>query len=126
LLDGVGALITTSMLLVILDLLNNYFGMPVEALVWLIIIAGCFAAYSFSCYLFLKRDWWTFLKIIAIANASYCAITSVILILFWNELTLLGMAYFIGEIILVLVLVRLEWMKANSVTQRDKQIKIET
>ena len=112
LLDGIGAVVTALMLAMVLSSLEPLFGMPRDILYWLAAAAGCFAVYSFSCYLFLKENWKPFLQVIAIANSAYCALTLILIIILWENLTLLGMIYFIGEILLVMTLVRLEWKKS--------------
>ncbi len=113
LLDGIGAIVTAFMLAVVLGNFQPIFGMPNEILYWLAGAAVCFAFYSFSCYLFLKGNWKPFLQVIAIANTAYCLMTLMLGIVHRECLTLLGAGYFVGEIIVVMTLVRFEWMKVN-------------
>ncbi|MEM7551410.1 MAG: hypothetical protein AAF363_17140 [Bacteroidota bacterium] len=101
------------MLAIVLANLQLYFGMPIHILNWLAPGAGCFAIYSFSCFLFLEEKWQPFLKVIAMANKCYCLVTLFLIILFWNTLTMLGIVYFLREIILVMTLVSFEWKKAK-------------
>jgi hypothetical protein len=74
----------------------------------LAVAALIFCIYSFSCYLLLKRNWKPFLKAIAVVNLLYCLCTAILIVLFIQELTILGLVYFIGEIAVVGLLVFVE------------------
>lgn len=106
--DGIGALVTATLLSQVLARWVSAFGMPKEILYVLAGIAGCFALYSLSCYFWLKGNWVPYLKGIAVANTIYCLITLTLVIYLNKSLTWLGIAYFTGEIIIVMALVRLE------------------
>ncbi|SMG21895.1 hypothetical protein SAMN05661096_01244 [Marivirga sericea] len=108
LIDALGAFFTAFLLGVVLSNFQHYFGMPKEILRPLAITALIFCIYSFSCYLFLKRNWRPFLIAIAVANFLYCICTSILIALFRQELTLLGLIYFIGEIAIVGILIYVE------------------
>ncbi|MGM0579490.1 MAG: hypothetical protein ACQETL_02345 [Bacteroidota bacterium] len=110
LIDGVGALLTTLIIGIVFTNFQEYIGMPREILISLAIIALGFFIYSLSCFLILKKNWKPFLKVIVIANLVYCIITTVLIILFFHQLTLLGLLYFIGEIIVIGVLVYFEFL----------------
>ena len=108
LIDGIGASLTASLLTVVVIPFNKEFGMPQGALYCLAIIACIFLIYSFCCA-YIKSDNWPFLlRIISIANSVYCILTVTLLINFTNTVTLLGFAYFTGEIIIILSLVFME------------------
>ncbi len=108
LLDGVGALVTAALLLGLLAPMEDLFGMPRWNLYPLSGIAMVFAAYSLACHFLLRRRWRPFLRAIAYANLAYCCLTLVSMIYLSQSLTALGIAYFAGEIIVVLGLVGLE------------------
>ena len=113
LIDGLGALVTAFLLSQVLARFESVFGMPREILWVLAGMAGCFAVYSFLCHLFIEENGKPYLKGIAVANTVYC-ITTLGLVIYLNEsLTYLGLAYFIGEIIILLILVRLEFSVAG-------------
>lgn len=113
LIDGLGALVTALLLSQVLARFESVFGMPREILWVLAGIAGCFAVYSFLCHLFIEENGQPYLKGIAVANTVYC-ITTLGLVIYLNEsLTYLGIAYFIGEIFIILILVRLEFNVAG-------------
>jgi hypothetical protein len=110
LIDCLGALVTAGCLAFVLAPLETYFGMPRNILFPLAIAAGCFALYSGTCYFLSdgKRPLW--LTIIATANLLYCCVTAWLLFQMNEQLTPLGLIYFILEILVILVLVRVEYM----------------
>jgi hypothetical protein len=80
----------------------------------LAVTALVFSAYSLSCHFLSPTNWRTFLKGIAILNAIYCCLTIGLVVNQYASLTLLGLSYFIAELILVAGLIRLEWMKSSN------------
>jgi hypothetical protein len=82
--------------------------MPVSVLTQLSMIAACFCIYSALCFLFLKRNWAPFIQIIGIANLLYCVLTMGVVLIHFQRLTALGIAYFLGEIVIVSVLIYIE------------------
>lgn len=87
--------------------------MPREILNTLAIIALAFCIYSLSCFFLLKINFKPFLKAIAIANIMYCIATIVLIITLFHQLTSLGLLYFIGEIIVIGVLIYFEFSISN-------------
>lgn len=108
LLDGLGALTSAGLLFFLLAGFEDIFGMPKAVLHVLSLIAIFFAAYSFSCFLIVKKNWKVFLSLIAAVNIIYCFITLGYVIYDYPQLTTLGLLYFIGEIAVILALVYLE------------------
>ena len=108
LIDGVGALITGLSLSLLLTTFESFFGMPKQTLWVLGAIAFVFAVYSLLCH-FLKAELKPFLYVIMTANVLYCLTTSVLVVLNFESLTVFGIAYFVGEIIIVPGLVRAEY-----------------
>ena len=113
LIDGIGALISALFLGVILVQLESYIGMPVQVLELLALLALVFAVYSFSCHLASPKKWRFFLKLIALINSSYCLLTLLLVIWNYHSLTRLGFTYFAAEMLVILILVRVEWRAAN-------------
>lgn len=109
LIDAIGALTTALLLFFLLRPLHSYFGMRTCILTSLSLIACFFFVFSILCFFLLKKNWKSFLKIISIANLLYCCLTLVLVIYFFPALTLLGVLYFIGEMIIICGLVLLEW-----------------
>ena len=108
LIDALGALITATLLSQVLARLQTVFGMPRPILHILAAVALSFAIYSFVCYKIVKTNYATFLKGIAWANSLYCLITLGLVIYLHDTLTWLGIAYFIGEVMVVMTLVFFE------------------
>lgn len=108
LMDGLGASLTSFLLVTVPKYFSEYFGMPQEALTLLSALALIFAIYSFSCFAFLGNNAVKLLKPIIIANLSYCALTLGLVIYFYNELTGWDLAYFLGEILIICGLVYIE------------------
>lgn len=108
LIDGLGALLTASLLAFVLVPLERYFGMPVRVLYPLAAVAGLFALYSLLCYARFPANWQLYLRGIAVANLSYCVLTAVLVVYFWQQLTVLGVLYFVGEMGVVSGLVAVE------------------
>ena len=109
LLDGLGAIVTATMLGQVLARFEHIFGMPKDILYLLSGVALCFAAFSILSHLFVKKAFSINLRIILVANFSYCIATASLVVLLYEELTWLGVSYFIGEIIVVLGIVYAEY-----------------
>lgn len=112
--DSLGAMLTVGMLFFVLPVLVDFFGMPTTTIENLALIAFCFALYSISCFLFLKKNWSFYLRIIAYANFSYTLLTLFLLIAFHAQITWLDWLYFLTEIVVILVLVFLELKVAKA------------
>ncbi|WP_296618744.1 hypothetical protein [Marivirga sp.] len=115
LVDGLGAFFTALIIGIVFTNFQEYIGMPIEILISLALMAVIFCLYSLSCFFFLKGNWKPFLKTIAIANLLYCILTTVLIILLFHQLTVLGLIYFIGEIIVIGVLVYFEFSILNRI-----------
>lgn len=101
LIDGVGAIITAAILAGVLAQFETTFGMPSRVLYVLAGIAGTFAVFSLTCYFKALGKRVRLLGIIAVANLAYCLLTLSLIVAYRNEITLLGVAYFAGEIFVV-------------------------
>ena len=109
LIDGIGALVTALLLSLVLAQFEAVFGMPKQTLSILAAIACCFAIYSWFGYFFVDLNWRPYLKGIALANILYCLTTLVLVIYLYQSLTWLGVAYFLGEMGIILTLVYVEF-----------------
>lgn len=114
LIDGLGAFLTAFMLGVVLYKYNYIVGIPKNILQLLAIIPISYAIYSISCSFLKIENWRPYLKRIAVANILYCLITFSLIIFLFQKLTLLGILYFIGEIIIIMSLVYIEFKKAST------------
>lgn len=108
LIDGFGALLTALILFSILRPFNRYFGMPKSVLTILSIIALAFCLYSMSCFYLVKEKWKSFLKAVSTGNLIYCCITIGLIVYYYDQLTVLGIVYFLLEIAVICGLVFLE------------------
>ncbi len=108
LLDSFGALLTTLLLYFILRNFNEFFGLSKNVFEYLSIIAFSFFIYSISCYFFVKRNWKSFLKVICTANILYCVLTLLIMIYYYESISVFAIIYFLTEIIVITALVLLE------------------
>ncbi len=115
LIDGIGAVISATFLGYILIRFNEYIGMPISVLKFLAAVAKIFAVYSFVNYFLKPKNWRRYLKLIAIANTIYCLITVGFVLYNFQHITILGISYFIGEIIIIVVLVNLELKAARNI-----------
>ncbi|MEM9074564.1 MAG: hypothetical protein AAGE52_39080 [Myxococcota bacterium] len=106
--DGVGAVVTAVSLGLILPAVHEWIGMPVEIVRALGIAGVGFALYSFGCFRFAdttRRHW---LAIVMIANSSYCVLSAILTAVHWELLKPLGVAYFLGEIVVLIAVVAIE------------------
>lgn len=106
--DGLGACLTVLLLFGMVLPLQTLFGMPPFVLRILALIAAALASYSLLCFFFVKGNPRVFFRIIAAANSLYCGLTVFFIICYFEKLTVLGLTYFVIEMILILGLVFLE------------------
>ena len=113
LIDGIGALVSAFSLGVLLVQFEHLFGMPAEVLFYLAFGASAFAIYSLTCHFRFPSNWRIFLKAIAISNLIYCGITLGLVFYYKQDLTYIGLAYFIIELVVIISLARIELKTAN-------------
>ena len=108
LIDGVGATLSALSLGVVFTALWEYVGMPRPVLLPLALVALAYAAYSIRCYYQRRNQWRRCLRIISSANLAYIGVTAGLVVAFWARLTVLGVTYFLLEIVLIGALVVVE------------------
>ncbi|MEM9548197.1 MAG: hypothetical protein AAGA77_19605 [Bacteroidota bacterium] len=108
LIDGYGALLSMFLYLALLATYSGFFGMPRLTFISLGLLAALYAVYSFSCYLIKVKNWSSYLRVIAIANLLHCLLTCVLIIYYWRMVTIWGVFYFVGEILIVTALAMYE------------------
>ena len=111
--DGFGALLSAFLLGIVLVKLESTFGIPRSALYVLAFIPCLFAVYDGYCYWNVKNNISPFLKGIAIANVLYCLLSIGFAIYHHQSLTVLGWAYILVEIVIVLLLANIEMKVAD-------------
>ena len=112
LVDGIGALITASLLFFVVAPNGSFFGTPETIVHYFALVALVFAVHSLACAPWAKKKSRFLLRIIAIANTLYCAATFSMLISFREQISLWGWIYFLLEILIVLSLARFEWKQS--------------
>lgn len=108
LLDGFGALLTALLIFFVLRTFNDFFGLSKSTLEYLAVLALFFSIYSVSCYFLVSDNLKTYLKIICTANILYCVLTIGILFYNYRDISIFGIAYFLGEIAVISGIVFLE------------------
>lgn len=53
------------------------------------------------------------MKIIATANLLYCCLTAGLIVVYYQELTVWGLTYFVLEMAVIVVLAAIEWQTAS-------------
>ena len=108
LIDAIGALVTMMLLLLIQQFFQEYFRMPSEILLVLIVVAAVFCLYSTGCSFFARSQWRLFLGVIITLNLLYCLLILVFVIYCFQQLTVFGKLYFLGEGVVISALVYVE------------------
>lgn len=103
LIDALGAFISMT-LLILLFTFDEYFGMPKHIISIFIGIATALFLYSLLIYLTSPNNWRNYLKAAAMLNMGYCAFTIYKSYQFFDNLTVYGILYFAGEVLLIIFL----------------------
>lgn len=109
LIDGVGGYVTALMIGFILPQLPEHFALPKEILLILAFIGFVYGTYSLLCSYFVKEKFHPWLKIIIFANLLYCVVTAIVVVMFFDRLSVIGVTYFLAEIAIILGLVSIEY-----------------
>lgn len=108
LIDSLGAMFSALGLLIILNFLNGYVRLTPKTLRVFLLLAGAFCLYSAACFLFIRKNHRFFILIIGIANLFYCFLITGTIILHFDGLNLLSLAYFVSEVVIIAGLVCIE------------------
>lgn len=120
LIDAIGAMITTVILVVILINFNHYFGISKTTFSYLSLFVAFLCIYSTTCFFFLKDNWVIYIRIISSANLLYCLFTLGLMIFNHAELTIIGLIYFLVEMAIIIGLVYIELSVANTIKEKKK------
>jgi hypothetical protein len=121
LIDGFGAALTACLLFLVLSNFHEYIGVPQTRLIYLSAIAVIFCLYSTACFFFLKKYFSTFIRIISAANLVYCVVTLGAMISYRSSITIAGISYFAGEIVLICILANIELSVAKAIDRNTKR-----
>lgn len=113
LIDGLGASLSAFLLGIVLVRYEDFFGIPVPTLFLLAALPILFAIYDFLCYALRPARPAQFLRLIALVNLAYCALSLALAFSHLECLTVWGWAYILGEIGIVAVLAIAEWTVAG-------------
>ena len=119
LIDSLGGMLSALLLGVVLASFETTFGMPQKTLYFLSCLACVYAIYSFLSYWRTKYKWRPYMKTIAIANLFYCCLTTGLVIHHYQELTKLGLIYFLLELVIIISLIIME-LKTVSTFSEEK------
>lgn len=119
LLDGVGALLSAILLGVVLGQFETVFGIPKPTLHFLVFFPCVFLLYDLWGYFRVKGNWNIYIRVIAIANLLYCCLSIGLVAYHFQELTLLGLLYFLLEFAMILLLVRIELKTAANLNSHN-------
>jgi hypothetical protein len=108
LIDALGALLSFFSFIFVLNPLETYFGLPTSTLIVLSVIALGLFFYSFNCFKLIKLNWTPYLKIIIILNSIYTMFSIGLIFFHFNELTFLGVSYFVIEIVVIMLILIVE------------------
>lgn len=117
--DGLGASLTVALLAGVLARFEASFGMPRTVVNYLSLTAATFALYSLGCYFFAVGNWRQYLRAIAIANLTYCCITVGLVFLYYQQLTILGLIYFLLELLVMSILITIELLAVSNRIDRQ-------
>ena len=107
--DSIGAFLSAFFLMIISRFYSDYFGIKPSTLQLLTILPFIFCIYSACCYLLIKSSHKPFILIIAIDNFLYCLITLVLMFTLYSELTILGLSYFVLELMIIALIISIEF-----------------
>jgi len=112
LIDGMGALLS-AILLCVVQYYKEVFGVPDAMFQLLIPFQVLFACYSFTCLLSKSGKQKILLTVIIICNVLYALYSLLLVYLNADQLSTIGIIYFMLEILVILLLVSLElrWRK---------------
>jgi hypothetical protein len=119
LIDCIGAFITAFILFAILRNGYEYIGIPKTTLTALALIAFCFCIYSAACFIFVKQHYRLFLWIISIANLFYCILTIGFIVVNYPFITMMGLSYFLIEVIIISILSYVEIKVASVINEHS-------
>ena len=110
LLDAIGAFASIFLLFLLIVPNENFFGLSHSIAINLSIPILCLMIFSASCFFLKPTKWKVFMKFVVLGNLAYCLFTTIIILQNFKQLTILGVSYFLIEILVILLIVRIEIM----------------
>jgi hypothetical protein len=113
LIDSIGAAISVVAALAVAQM-EHLFGAPPTMMYALASLAPLFFLYSFTCYWRKVDNWRVWMKILATLNLLYCCLTAGLVAYFFERMTVLGLLFFGGEILIIVTLAVFEYKTARN------------
>src|SRR5688572_422995 len=107
--DCVGALLSASLLTLVVAEHQQIFGIPRNTVYLLAMFPCLFAVYDLNCIASNRLNVVPFLKAIAIMNVCYCIFSLIVSLNRYSELTILGWIFILAEITIVSILAKFEF-----------------
>lgn len=104
-LDCGGAFVSAVMLLWVLPAIQSLIGMPTAALLMLGAAPAVYMLYDISVLSFVSAIRPLHIYLIATANGLYTLVSSIFLVIHWEQLMPLGVTYFVLELLILIGLV---------------------
>lgn len=123
LIDGLGALISSFLLGILIPQWLDFFGIPMQVLSLLATLPIFFACFDFLSYLMNSNRVRHHLRIISGLNLAYCIISLSLAFYHMDTLTPWGWAYLVSELVLVFLLSHLEYKTSESIELSDEKSK---
>lgn len=117
--DGAGAILSAFLLAVVIAQLEELFGIPASTLYFLAVFPVIFALYDFFSYQQEKGKAGQFLMGIAVINFLYCCLSIGMAFYHLKTISLLGWAYILGEILIVMTLAIVEFTVAQRMIAKN-------
>lgn len=111
--DASGALLSALLLWFVLRPFPEIFGIPASLLKGLLIPAIGLLFYGIFCFFQAGQKSAGCLLVLALANLLYCLVTVILLLKWQPPITAFGILYFFTEILLILILARIELAVAS-------------
>lgn len=106
--DGIGAMLSWAILFLILIPNHQMIGIPAAALKFLATFPILFAAFDAIVSYLRPKSFKPFINIVIALNVGYCALTLSHILMFSSTISWIGAVYFVSEILIILLLVRIE------------------
>ena len=119
LIDGLGAILSSFLLGVVLVKLENVFGIPSSTLYFLATLPIFFAIFDFYCYLIDDNKLGHYLNVIATVNLLYCCLSIRFAFNHFGTITNFGWAYILIEVLIIIFLAILELKAAKRLISQN-------
>lgn len=114
--DGFGALVSAFFIGFVLVKFQPFIGLSKSTLYFLAVFPTILIVYNVYCYFKNPIKVLVFLKIIAFLNLFYCFLSIAIILYNYNSITKLGLFYFGLEILMLILLIRLEFSVVHKIS----------